>query len=184
MPEQAHQRFSRLVQPHLDALFRAAYRLTRNRPDAEDLVQETCVRACQRLAVLAEDGAVKGWLLRVMHNLYVDGVRRARVAPFARREEQGAEDHQPVCPAPTPEDALDRTQRLQQLDDAWRALEPGQRALLALRAEGYSNIEIAAIAGISPDAVGMRLQRARRSLTQVLQQQRAPIHPIRLEAVK
>jgi DNA-directed RNA polymerase specialized sigma24 family protein len=48
MPDKTNQRFHRLIEPHLDALFRAAYRLTRNRPDAEDLVQEACVRAFER----------------------------------------------------------------------------------------------------------------------------------------
>lgn len=184
MPDENHQRFRRLIEPHLDALFRAAYRLTRNRPEAEDLVQETCVRAVERLDSLAEDGSVKSWMLRVMHNLFVDGARRARIAPFARKTDDGEGIHQSVCPAPTPEESLDRAQRLQQLDDAWQALDPPQRALLALRAEGYSNTEIARIAGLSADAVGMRLHRARRSLALVLHQDRTANHPIRLEAVK
>lgn len=184
MPDQNNHRFHRLIEPHLDALFRAAYRLTRNRPDAEDLVQEACIRAFERLDSLSEDGAVKSWLLRVMHNLFVDGARRARVAPFARQGAEGAESHQPVCPAPTPEESLYRTQRLQQLDDAWQTLEPAQRALLALRAEGYSNTEIATIAAMSADAVSMRLHRARRNLARALHQGRMPSHPIRLEAVK
>jgi RNA polymerase sigma-70 factor (ECF subfamily) len=184
MPDENNQRFRRLIEPHLDAMFRAAYRLTRNRPDAEDLVQEACVRAFERLDNLAQGGPVKSWLLRVMHNLFVDGARRARISPFARHQEDEARNHQPVCLSPTPEESLDQTQRLQQLDEAWQALDPAQRALLALRAEGYSNTEIAAIAAISADAVGMRLQRARRSLTQALRKDRMTIHPIRLEAVK
>jgi RNA polymerase sigma-70 factor (ECF subfamily) len=184
MPDKNIQRFRTLVEPHLGALFRAGYRLTRNRPDAEDLVQETCLRAFERLGSLAEEGAVKCWLLRVMHNLFVDAARRTRVAPFARNGEQDAADHQPVCPSPTPEESLERSQRLQQLDEAWQTLEPAQRALLALRAEGYLNTEIAAIAGISADAVGMRLSRARRSLAEALLRDRTTIHSFRLEAVK
>src|SRR5690606_21384543 len=43
------QRFKALVDPHLDALFRAAFRLARNEADAQDLVQETCIRAYQRI---------------------------------------------------------------------------------------------------------------------------------------
>ncbi|MDQ2654830.1 MAG: RNA polymerase sigma factor [Chloroflexota bacterium] len=184
MPDKTNHRFHRLIEPHLDALFRAAYRLTRNRPDAEDLVQEACIRAFERLDSLSEERAVKSWLLRVLHNLFVDGARRARVAPFARQAEDGAGSHQPVCPAPTPEELLDRAQRLQQLDDAWQTLDPAQRALLALCAEGYSNTEIATIAAISADAVSMRLHRARRSLAQALHQDRITTASVRLEAVK
>jgi DNA-binding CsgD family transcriptional regulator len=55
---------------------------------------------------------------------------------------------------------------------AWQTLDPAQRALLALCAEGYSNTEIATIAAIFADAVGMRLHRARRSLAQALHQDR------------
>jgi RNA polymerase sigma-70 factor (ECF subfamily) len=185
MPDRNDQRFARLIEPHLETLFRAAWRLTRNRADAEDLVQETCVRAFQRLDTLTDDGGVKSWLLRVMHNLFVDGARRARIAPFIRDDgQEGSAAGQSICPSPTPEESLERSQRIHQLDQAWGLLEPSHRAVLGLRAEGYSNTEIAAITGISADAVGMRLQRARRNLTQALQQDCAANHPIRLEAVK
>src|SRR5688500_7670101 len=160
-----NQRFSDQLELHLDALFRAAYRLTRNRPDAEDLVQETCVRACERLDALHENRQVRSWLLRVMHNLFVDGVRRARVSPVTPIKEPGEAASAPVCPQPTPEESLERSQRMAQLERAWSRLDRGHRALLALRAEGYSTAEIAAICGISPDAVGMRLHRARQNLT-------------------
>src|SRR6478672_8834750 len=52
MAEAEHAEFARLIAPHLDALFRAAYRLTGNRPDAEDLVQDVCVRAFANLRSL------------------------------------------------------------------------------------------------------------------------------------
>jgi RNA polymerase sigma-70 factor (ECF subfamily) len=178
------QRFSTMIEPHLDALFRAAYRLTRNRPDAEDLVQDACVRAYERLGALQEDRPVKSWLLRVMHNLFVDGARRARISPVAALGDRMDTVSAAVCSAPTPEESLDRSQRMAQLENAWSRLDRGHRALLALRAEGYSTAEIAAIVGISPDAVGMRLNRARQNLTRCLQQVRRASSPTRLEAIK
>lgn len=51
MPNPDARLFATLIEPHLDALFRAAYRLARNRADAEDLVQESCVRAFERNAL-------------------------------------------------------------------------------------------------------------------------------------
>jgi RNA polymerase sigma-70 factor (ECF subfamily) len=175
-----NKRFSSLIEPHLGALFRAAYRLTRNRADAEDLVQETCVRACERQAELREP--VKSWLLRVMHNLFVDGARRARVSPVEVIV-NNADFAASPCGGPTPEESLDTRQRMAQLEQAWRRLEPGQQFLLGLRAEGYSLAEIASITHIAVDALTMRLYRARRNLTRCLQQQ-APSAAIAVEAVK
>jgi RNA polymerase sigma-70 factor (ECF subfamily) len=171
MPRIDNERFSALVQPHLDALFRAAWRLTRNRADAEDLVQETCIRACQWLDELCEP--VKPWLLRVMHNLFVDDARRLRSSPI---DPAVASLPEPACTAPTPEQSLEARQRMAQIEVAWRRLEAGHRALLALRAEGYSIAEIAAITNIPRDALTMRLHRARQNLTRCLQQLQAPSH--------
>ncbi len=125
MPGPDNKRFSNLVEPHLDALFRAAYRLTRNRADAEDLVQETCIRACERLNELREAGPVKSWLLRVMHNRFVDGARRARVSPIDAHAD-GA-DSAATSPYPTPEESLDSAQRMAQLERAWQRLDRGQQ---------------------------------------------------------
>lgn len=180
MPGIDHQRFSNLIEPHLDALFRAAYRLTRNRADAEDLVQDACIRACQQLAGLRETGPVKSWLLRVMHNLYVDGARRAKRSPIDAWQAQPAEV---TSPAATPEESLDQRQSVDQLERAWSRLDRDHQSLLALRAEGYSLAEISAITNIATDALNMRLYRARQSLTRHLQQERTPT-PTPMEATK
>jgi RNA polymerase sigma-70 factor (ECF subfamily) len=170
MPGIDNKRFSTLVQPHLDALFRAAWRLTRNRADAEDLVQETCIRACRRLDELREP--VKPWLLRVMHNLFVDEARRLRSSPIDARESLPQAER--ASPDPTPEQSLEIRQRMAQIEQAWCQLDAGHRALLALRAEGCSIAEIVAITDIPADALSMRLHRARQNLTRCLQQLQAP----------
>jgi RNA polymerase sigma factor (sigma-70 family) len=177
-----NKRFSSLIEPHLDALFRAAYRLTRNRADAEDLVQETCITACERLIQLKESGPVKSWLLRVMHNRFVDGVRHARLSPIEVHE--NVTILASACPEPTPEESLQNSQRAAQLDRAWRRLDRGHRALLVLKAEGYTLLEISAITNIAMDALTMRLFRARQNLTRCLQQEQAPSSLIRMEVAK
>jgi RNA polymerase sigma-70 factor, ECF subfamily len=134
-----NKRFSALVEPHLDALFRAAFRLTRNQADAQDLVQETCLRACGRLQGLKEPGSVKAWLLRVMHNLFVDGIRRERFSPIDAVESFTDVATASVCPLPTPEQALANRQQVAQLERAWRRLDRGYRALLALRADAFAS---------------------------------------------
>jgi RNA polymerase sigma factor (sigma-70 family) len=183
MPGNNNKRFTTLIEPHLDALFRAAWRLVRNRADAEDLVQDTCLRAYARLDELKESGGVKAWLLRVMHNLFVDGVRHARLSPIDAQDNVIHLASAVACSNPTPEESLDSRQRLAQLERAWERLDRGHRVLLALKAEGYTLAEISTITNIAMDALTMRLYRARQNLTRCLQEERAPTS-ISKEAVK
>ena len=78
MSDSVEQRFTSLVQPHFAALHRAAMRLTRRRPDAEDLVQEVCLRACARLDDLGAVTNARAWLMRALYHLFVDATRRKR----------------------------------------------------------------------------------------------------------
>ena len=81
MSDSVEQRFTSLVQPHFAALYRAAMRLTRRRPDAEDLVQEVCLRACARLDDLGAVTNPRAWLMRALYHLFVDATRRKRRRP-------------------------------------------------------------------------------------------------------
>lgn len=166
------KRFERLIEPHLGALFRAAYRLARNTADAEDLVQDTCLRAYQRVAGLDESQPVKAWLRTIMHNLFVDGARRARRSPVVAATDD-TEEAARACANPNPEERASMTQREEQLHHAWLRLDCGHRALLALRAEGYSLPEIAAIAGLGIDALQSRLYRARLNFARYLKEEQA-----------
>ena len=164
------QRFKSLIEPNLDALFRAAYRLARNRSDAEDLVQETCVRAYDHIAELRESEHVKGWLLRVLHNAFVDGARRKKRSPITTRAE-GSELDSFASPGLNPEESAHAAQREELLQRAWLKLERGHRALLALRAEGYALDEISKITGLALDALNARLYRARQSFARHLKEE-------------
>jgi len=164
------RRFKCLIEPHLDALFGAAFRLARNTADAEDLVQDTCLRAYQALTKLDESQPVQAWLRTVLHNLFVDGARRARRSPMVAATDD-TELAERACTDPNPEERASMTQREQQLDHAWSKLDRGHRALLALRAEGYSLPEIAAIAELPVDALQSRLYRARLNLARYLKEE-------------
>ena len=145
MPNPDARRFEILIEPHFDALYRAAYRLARNRADAEDLVQETCVRAYEHIAEPRDPQLIKPWLLRVMHNLFIDGVRRARIAALA----SSGDDEEAASSAAhqSPEESLSTAESEEQLHRAWLKLDRNHRALLALQAEGYSVQEIGEITG-------------------------------------
>jgi RNA polymerase sigma factor (sigma-70 family) len=171
MPSDEALRCAALIEPHLEALFRAAYRLCRSVPDAEDLVQDVCLRAFDRCAHLRQADSPRAWLLRVLFNLHVDTARRAKrftAQPFdeARRFGHDAAD----MPADHAEAAL----LADTLDEAWRGLNPDQQALLALSAEGHSPAELAAITGLPLGALKARLHRARARLGRLLDRHRQP----------
>src|SRR5687767_9797116 len=184
MANHDRQRFAALIEPHLDAMFRAAYRLSRNRADADDLVQETCIRAYLRIGQLREAQPVKAWLLRVMHNLFVDGVRRARLAPVAPRPAGDSPEESSASPAPNPETSAYTTQREELLQRAWLKLDRGHRALLALKAEGYTLAEIGEITGVAADALTARLYRARQNFARHLTAEQAFAPAIEMEIAK
>lgn len=184
MPNADARRFKALIEPHLEALFRAAFRLSRNKADAEDLVQETCVRAYLRIGQLRESQPVKAWLLRVLHNVFVDGVRRARLAPVADPGDGEGTAASPANTGPNAEESAYTTQREEQLHRAWSRLDRGHRALLALRAEGYTLAEIGEITGLAMDALNARLYRARRSFARHLTEEQGLAPGTRMEIAK
>jgi len=120
------QRFQALVGPYFEALHRAAFRLTRRQHDAEDLVQEVCLRAYRELRKLEALESVRGWLLRVQYRIFVDGVRkRVRSAIDATADDVSdlfASDE------PGPEELTSAAYTQERLDRAWTGLTPEQRA--------------------------------------------------------
>ena len=171
MPNAKVDRFDALVAPHLATLFRVAYRLVRNTADAQDLVQDTCIAACEHRADIgAADHSVR-WLLRVLHNCFIDGARRRRRSPFVPLEELAGAPAWP-SDAPGPEELLHQADGEQALERAFLQLDPAQRTLLVLRAEGHDLAEIEAITGIGREVLRARLHRARRSLAQRLNEQK------------
>lgn len=161
------RQFEALVAPHFAALHRAAFRLTRRRQDAEDLVQEACLRAYRELHTLATIEYVRGWLLRVQYRVFVDGVRRRRAA---RTDVGAVEDIADALAsdAPGPEELAAAAFTRERLDDAWQRLTVEQRALLALHAEGYGLAELETITGKSRNVLSVRLHRARNRLAKLV----------------
>lgn len=167
MPKTVQQPFDALVAPHLETLFRMAYRLVRNVADAQDLVQDTCVAACSNLAALAATDSPLNWLLRVQHNRFLDGVRRRNRSPEVAVE--GTQDLAAMASdLPDPESLMQQFQNEAVLERAFLQLEETQRTLLALRAEGYELPEIEVITGIDRTVLSARLHRARLRLAQIL----------------
>jgi len=165
---QSSERFEGVVRPHFDALYRAAMRLTRSRADAEDLVQEVCLRAFAALDRLESLEYPRGWLLRVQYRIFVDGARRRLRSPFVATNTTADVDLA-LSTDPSPEEFAEASLRRQRLTRVWPQLEPEQRALLALHAEGYTLTELEAMTGLSANALGVRLHRARARLGRLMQ---------------
>jgi RNA polymerase sigma-70 factor (ECF subfamily) len=162
----AHPEFRELVAPHLKALFRSAYRLTGNRQDAEDVVQEVCVRAYTHLAAMRALEQPKSWLLKIAYRVFVDGARRRARSPVHTSTEDF--DSTRVSEEPSPEERAEAELAERRLLAAFAKLDREQRALLALQVEGYTLAELEAMTDLSTDVLKARLYRARVRLGKLL----------------
>lgn len=167
MPE-LESRFEALVRPHFEALHRAALRLTRRHHDAEDLVQEVCLRAYRELVKLESLDNVRAWLMRVQYRIFVDGVRkRVRSRTDAASNGDNVADLF-ASDDPGPEELTSAAYTQERLDKAWAELTPEQRGLLALHAEGYGLAELEKITGKNRNLLSARLHRARNRLAKLI----------------
>ncbi|MFL5204357.1 MAG: sigma-70 family RNA polymerase sigma factor, partial [Microvirga sp.] len=142
----------------LSPLRRYARSLTRDETQAEDLVQDTLVRAYERHGSFRAGGNLRGWLLSILHNTFIDGRRRHTAE--ARRLEQAAALAETAAPP-----AQDSQVRLQQVQSAFLRLPDEQRAALHLVAiEGLPYQEAADALGIPVGTLMSRLGRARATL--------------------
>lgn len=177
MARDSQGQFDRLVVPHLETLFRVAYRLVRNTSDAQDLVQDTCVTACRNLTALDAADSPLRWLLRVQHNLFIDSHRRRERSPLIPGDE--ADVTTLASDLPDPEQLLQQFQSEELLEQAFLQLDSMQRTLLSLRAEGYDLPEIEGITGIERNALSARLRRARLRLARIVNDMNRGAAPIR-----
>lgn len=142
----------------LAPLRRYACTLTRDRDDAEDLVQATLVRALERRATFREGGSLRGWLFTILRNVFVDGRRSGRAEQA--REAAAASLGSSMVPA-----AQEGAVRLGQVRDAFFRLPEDQRAALHLVAiEGMSYRDAADALGVPQGTLMSRIGRARAAL--------------------
>jgi RNA polymerase sigma factor (sigma-70 family) len=163
--------FATFIRPHFDALYRRAYRLTLNAADAEDLVQDVCVRAYPRLAELQELDNPRAWLLRVLYRLFVDLTRHRKSSPFQPMStiEEDDSSRWMESDEPGPEAQADSAMGEARLERAWQRLDKVQRALLVLHdIEGYTLAELVEMTGLPEGTLKSRLHRARIKLGKVL----------------
>jgi RNA polymerase sigma-70 factor (ECF subfamily) len=156
----------------LDLLYRIARRLTRNPTSAEDLVQETYVRALRaRDSFDLQAHGIRPWLLRIMHNLHVSRSEREGRQPSAIGDEQLESAAGAAGRAPMPYDQASFQGMDQQLVRAIESLAPEYQVVLMLWSlEDLSYKEIAESVGIPIGTVMSRLHRARQRLSEQLRE--------------
>lgn len=163
MSGQRDERLAALFDAHEERLYRLARRLTGSEDEANDLVQETFLRAAQSLgAVPPERRGEEAWLVRVLVNIRRDQWRRARV-----RTRSAALLRAPVTVgASDPESALIARRAV------WAALDklhPRRRAIVVMHElEGLGVDAIASLLGIAAVTVRWHLSMARRDLRRLL----------------
>jgi RNA polymerase sigma-70 factor, ECF subfamily len=162
----ASRRFDETVLPHLDAAYNYARWLTRNDADAEDVVQDACVRAMRFFASLREDDA-RAWLLTIVRNTWYSHV--ARRAPEPRSIDVSELAREPSDTALNPEALLSQQDTVTYVREALDTLPVDFREVIVLRElEGFSYKEIAMVINAPIGTVMSRLARARERLSAVL----------------
>ena len=159
--------FDTLVERHRDVVFRVTARIVGSDEEAEDVTQDTFLRAFHRLERYRGEGPFRTWLLRIAHNTAVTHLTTRRIAtqPLHRTDE----DLVAVVAEGTPAERLERRERLNRLDTKVKGLSPGHRTVLVLRdIEGLSYEEIARVTDSPVGTVKARLHRAREEFIDVL----------------
>ena len=162
--------FEALIRPHLDRLYRLAYRLTLTVADAQDLVQDVLVKLYPRRDELSSIIDLKPWLSRVLYNQFVQQTRRYRSQRLrVVMEAEGDPMDSLAGPGEDPAEEVVRSFDIRQVRNALAALSEDHRTVLLMHdAEGYKLEEIQIITGVPLGTIKSRLHRARARLRELV----------------
>lgn len=163
--------YKELIERHLDSLWFTALRLTKSKEDAEDLVQETCLKAFENLDSLRSIGKAKAWLLKILTNTFINKYRKEQSSPEMIDVE--SDFLEPIFYKSGHYFDLEKELFSQVMDeevkDAIDSLPIEFRmAVLLVDIEELSYREVEDILKISPGTLASRLYRGRRLLRDAL----------------
>jgi RNA polymerase sigma factor (sigma-70 family) len=164
-------RFDSLVRPHFNALYAAARRLTMSIHDAEDLVQDVCLKAFARLDELMRIEFPRAWLLKVLYHEFIDNQRRNGRSPvvLAGTSPELEEPDFGAAVGDQPDDLVDREQRVERVLRAMHVLGSEQCALVLMHdVEGFSINELCTLTGAPAGTIKAQLHRTRAKLGRLL----------------
>ncbi len=149
-------RQNRFVSEHLRRIFVQIYRIVDNVADAQDLTQETFIKALQHQEQFKDEQKAAHWLSRIATNTAIDFLRRNSRATFCEIDEA------PESHTESPEQELLRGEHREYLEDGLRLLSPRERQALLLRdVEGLPAEEVARILDCSKATVRSHIANAR-----------------------
>jgi RNA polymerase sigma-70 factor (ECF subfamily) len=154
---QEEDAFTCIYERHKAQIYNYLYRLSGSRELADDLTHDTFLSAYESLPKLRPDSNIAPWLYRIASNRFRDFLRRRKVIAWLPWGDSPREEAHLACHGD--EDSLPEREAVQA---ALATMKPEYSMCLVLRlAEGFSSEETARILGVSPEAVRMRLSRAR-----------------------
>lgn len=167
-----HASFDALMRPHLDRLYRLAFRLAGNKAEAEDLFQDVLIKIYPRIDELIEIDEPGSWLCRVLYNHFVDNRRRYERQRLVVVSEGQLPEHKGIETLPgklDPEGDAERLDNIMRLENALQKLSDEHRLVVLLHdTEGYKLIEIQELTGTPVGTLKSRLHRARARLREIL----------------
>jgi len=160
------QHFERILTANGPALSRLAASYTNTLSDRDDLLQEIAFAIWQALPRFRGESSERTFAFRIAHNRGITYLTRARSQTSGSIEDEEIEVHDP---APGPESDLAQRQRAGKLRQAVHRLPVAYRQVIMLTLEGLGYKEISEVLGISESNVGVRLNRARQLLHDLLE---------------
>jgi RNA polymerase sigma-70 factor (ECF subfamily) len=169
-------RFAELAMEHMPSLYTAALRMTRNAADAEDLVQETFLKAYRSFDRFEEGTNLRAWLYKILTNTFINSYRAAKRRP-EKADVEDVEDLYLYRRLAPPQGALGQSAEEEVLeritdDEVKQAIESLPEAfriaVLLADVEGFSYKEIAEITEVPIGTVMSRIHRGRRALQKAL----------------
>ena len=171
--------FAQQIEPFMDALYGAALRMTRNPADAEDLLQETFLRAYRGFPNFREGTNLRAWLYRILTNTYINSYRARQRRPEQTQLNEVEDLYlykrlgglEAASLGRSAEDELMDLFSETEVKEAMESLPESFRMVVLLAdVEGFSYKEIAEMLGIPIGTVMSRLHRGRKSLQKSLHQ--------------
>ena len=164
--------FRKLIRPYMNHINQLAFRLTGNKHDSEDLIQEVLLKVYPLTNTLTQGKELKSWLGRVLYNTYVDQWRKHKNNPIyaisdTNKYEQNDESffNEHICNSMCPEQLTSLSQQQQTLTRLLFKLTNEHRIVIIMHdVEGYTLPELSEILDVTLGTLKSRLHRARNNL--------------------